>query len=187
MTKSQFKAQLENQLKILPAGKNWQSALVNEEYICAVVQDCADFEIVKPMLEAGTAYLACASIRHGNQWYYHTGFGQLFGDASDVSQQMAGYYSDVLAESDWYTYYNNLEIRDQLIAENPRTDGESDADYIQRLEELSDEFLPPLHVNEAGFWGDDFLKFSDDEKADGIWSYEDDGETFSVVCVFQEK
>jgi hypothetical protein len=53
-------------------------------------------------------------------------------------------------------YYSSHQIstRDQALHESPRLNGETEEDHLQRVEELKEQYFPPLYARSPGYYDD---------------------------------
>jgi len=183
-----------NDLSTVYAGRDWYEAEVNGKYLCAVIVGY-DFATIKPLLENGSAYIASADIKEGNQWYGHNGFSSIYSeDAAGVAREIATQYSVFLDAKDDTTYYSAEDIneRDKALADNPALPGETAEAHFERVSEVLEEedvCLPPLYVTTPGYWSSlrEEVMLSEKDKTTGIWSFGDDNWTQDLLLILNEK
>jgi hypothetical protein len=175
------------------AGRDWHDAGIRGGFLCAVIRDSDDFAAVKPLLDNNQAYLASSERKHGNGWFNHNGYGQIYADdASDVALEMADQYARFLGSKENISYYSVQDIarRDKALADNPALEDEWEDDHFERVTEMqNDGWLAPLYVTEPGYWdcnGQDLLLSETEETTTGVWSYSYDNWEQCVILVLND-
>lgn len=158
----------------------------------AVIRHESDFAAVQPLLENEAAWLVSAERKDGAHSFSINDFGRIYEDQAEaVTAAMAEEYSRFLGETDNVTYVSpeSLAVRDRLVKEHPAQEGESEDEYLLRLEGLAEyEWVFPAVIDEAGYWDADYnLIISAADLDAGVWSYAYDNWEQRLLLVLNEE